>query len=112
MLNLREISIGIAVVDQRVQILRCFPNAFLASLQTEILLLFSEDIIDRLVLMIESVELCHARIRLRVILPELGFRLPFLVSTLDEVIPLVDVGKRVRGSWNSCAHTGPPAGLI
>src|SRR5882762_596654 len=105
MLDLREVSIRIAVIDQSVQVFRRFPNALLAAHQAEVLLLFAQHKADCLLLVIRAVELRHTRVCLGVILAEVEFRLSFFVSTLQEVLPLIQIGKGVSGSWICCAHT-------
>src|SRR5450432_4814844 len=105
MLDLREVGVRVAVIDQRVEIFRRFPNAFLAPRQAEVLLLFTEHVVNRLLLVIQSVKFRHAGVGVRVILAEFGFGLALLVSTLEEVLPLIQIRKWVLSSWKRCAHT-------
>jgi len=77
----------------------------LAALQAEVLLLFAQHVIDCLLLMVRHVEFRHARVRLGVILAEFGFRLSLSVSTLQEILPMIQIGERICRSGNRCAHT-------
>jgi hypothetical protein len=74
MFYLREIGIRIAVVDKRVEVFGGLPNAFLAARESEVLLLFAQDVIKGLPLVIDTVELGYRRIRVGIILAVLGFR--------------------------------------
>jgi hypothetical protein len=80
MLNLREIGIRITVIDERIQKLSRLPDTFLAFVQAKILLLFAYDIVERLELMIQSIELRDSGSGLLVVLTKLRLTLTLLVA--------------------------------
>ena len=88
MLDLRQVGIRIAVVHQRVQKLRRLPDALLALVQAEVLLLFGYHVVERLVLMIQPVELRDSGSRLLVILTKLVFALALPCSGRLENHPI------------------------
>src|SRR5207249_1125226 len=51
-LDLGEVSVRIAVIDQSVQVFRRLPNALPAARQSEVLLLFAQHILEGLLLVI------------------------------------------------------------
>src|SRR5580704_473227 len=91
MLDLGQVRIWIAVIDQSIEKLRSLPYALLAFIQAEVLLLFRKNIVERLMFVIQPVKLRDPRVRLRVILPELFLGLTFLIASRKELIPLVHV---------------------
>ncbi len=91
MFDLGEVGVGIAVVDQRVQKFGCFPDGLLALLQAEVFLLFAEHVVDRLVLVVEPVELGDAGGGGRVVLPELLLGFAFFVAAFKELVPLFKI---------------------
>ena len=112
MLDLRQVRIRIAVVHQRIQKLRRFPNRLLSLVEAEVLFLLRQHINDSLILMVQTVELGDSGVSLGVVLPEFFFRLAFLVPAFEKFIPLLEVAKRclalgfvLRGSG---AHPGSP----
>src|SRR5580658_7627503 len=91
MLGLGQVGVGIAVIDQRVQKLRSLPNRLLALVEPEIFFLFAEDVVQRLVGMVEAVELGHAGICLSVVLAKLGFGLALLIAAFGELIQVIEI---------------------
>ena len=80
MFDLGQVGIRIAVVHQRIQKLRSLPEALLAFIEAEVLLLLRHDVVERLILMIQPIELSDPGVCLRVVLPKLLFALPFLIA--------------------------------
>ena len=56
MLDLGQVGVGVAVVDEGVEELSGFPDGLNALVEAEVLLLFFEDVGNGLVLMVEAVE--------------------------------------------------------
>src|SRR5579859_3834633 len=83
MLDLGEVGIGIAVIDQLIEKLRRFPDRLLALLQAEIFGFLAQNVIEGHVSMVLPVELGDTRARLFVIDTKLFLALAFLVSALD-----------------------------
>ena len=55
--------------------------------------------------MIQAIELRDSRVRIRVVLPEVGFRLALFVTALNEIVPLFQIGKGFcLGAGSRCAH--------
>ena len=95
MLDLREIRIGIAVVDQSIQKLRSLPDGLHAFVQARILFLFLQDISDRLSLMVLPIEFGDTRSRGRIVLAKLGLALALLVTADEKFVPLLHICKRL-----------------
>ena len=91
MLNLRQVGVRIAVVHQRVQKLRRLPDALLAFVQAEVFLLLRHHIVERLVLMVQPVELRDTGSRLLVILAKLVLALAFLVAAGKKIVPFIHI---------------------
>ena len=104
MLDLREVCVRIAVVDERIEKLGGLPNAFFAFIQAEVLFLFRHDIVERLVLMVQPVELRDTWRCLLVILTKLGLALPLLITASQEVIPFVNIFQRCIGCNDIYRH--------
>src|ERR1700761_8689123 len=94
MLDLSEVGIRITVVHQRIQKFGCLPNGLRPLLKTEISLLFIEDIVERLALMIRSIKLSDARSRGRVVNAKLFLRLALFVAALKKLVPLFQILER------------------
>src|ERR1700733_349577 len=94
MFNLGEVRIGIAIIHKSVEKLRGFPDGLLSLFQRKVLGLFSEDIVEGLMLMVQAVEVRDAGICFFVVLPELLLRLSFPISTLEKLVPLFHVGPK------------------
>jgi hypothetical protein len=94
MLRLRQIGIGIAVVNQRIEIVRGFPDALPASIETEVLLFFAKNVCERLSLVVDAVELGNGWIRFRVILAKLRLRFSFLVTAFQKFVSIVQSWER------------------
>src|SRR5258708_5748383 len=88
-IDLREVRIGIAVVNQRVQVLHCLPNTHRALLLGEILPFLSSDELYGLQGMVEAVKLAHAGRTRVVMLTELFFLPVRIVTFLYEIVPLL-----------------------
>src|SRR5271165_812861 len=104
MFDLRQIGIGIAVIDQGIEKFRRLPDRLLAFLQAEVLLLLAEHIIHRLILVVQPVELGHAGIGLRIILAKLALRPAFLVAANQKLIPLLKIVQWPLGHRRSIFH--------
>src|SRR5215472_11119668 len=102
MLHLAEICIRVAVVYERVEVFCCLPNALFVARKPEVLLLFAQDVIEGLPLVIGTIELGYARIRLGIILAILGFSFYFFVSHSNEAFPPLNpivIARRVYNQW-------------
>src|SRR5271170_7091705 len=91
MLDLGQVGIRIAVIDESIEKLGGLPDALLTFVQAEVLLLFRENVVDRLVLVIQPIKLGDPGVRFRVILPKLLLGLAFLVAAGKKLIPLFHV---------------------
>jgi hypothetical protein len=78
MLDLGQVSVRIAVVDQLIQVFRCLPNVFFAAGESELLLPFAEDVVESLPLMIGSVKLRDTWVGVGVVLAKFRLRFPSL----------------------------------
>ena len=58
-LDLGEVDVGVAVVDERVQVLQGLPHAHRPAVEREVLALLPEDELHRLVRVVLPVELAH-----------------------------------------------------
>src|SRR3569833_3348996 len=90
MLDLREIGIGSAFVDKRVEVFGGLPNAFLAARESEVLLLFAQDVIKGKIIVIDTIELGYSGIRLGIILSKHKNRKTHQETTCVEVGELLD----------------------
>ena len=90
MLNLREVRIRIAVVDQGIQVIQGRPDAHFAALQGQKLGLLGPHKIKRLMSMVLAVKFGYRRIRVRLIVSEFLFRFSLLVARSNKVVPIVD----------------------
>ena len=70
MLDLREVDVGIAVVDQRVQVLQRLPHRHRPAVQRQVVALLLQDEVERLVRVVLEVELRDALVGVLVV-PEL-----------------------------------------
>src|SRR5262249_26955421 len=108
-LELGKVGIGVAVINESIEIFGGLPDALLPARQGEILLFLFQHIVDSLILMIEPVELRDSWSRFFVVLPELRFRFAFFVAALNEIVSLFQIGKRfccrTRGR---CTHELSP----
>src|SRR5208282_981817 len=102
MFDLGEIGVRVAVVHQRIQVIGGSPDAFLTPFELAKLLFLPEGKSQRLVRMIQPVELHNTRVSLLIIIAELRriFSLP--IPRRHEVIPLIDMFQRFAGLV--CAH--------
>src|SRR6266567_1139604 len=91
--DLRKVGVGIAFVDQRVEVLEGLPDAHLAAIFREILPLFLVDKIDGLMSVIQQIEFANNGRGRVVVLPELFLLLVGLIAFLDEVVPLFETGE-------------------
>ena len=98
-LDLGEIGIGIAVVDQGVQEFGGFPHRLFALLQAEVFLLLAEHVIDRLVFVIQAVELRHAGLCLGVVHAKLFLAAALFVAAFEEFVPLFQIVERLGSGW-------------
>src|SRR3984957_4014308 len=87
MLELREIGVGVAVVDEGVEEFGCFPDALFAALEPEVLALLAQDVSVRLVGVVEAVEFGDSGIGFGIVLAELFLRLAFLVAAFEKLLP-------------------------
>jgi len=106
-LNLAEVGVRVAVVDEGVKELGRFPDRLLADVEAEIFLLFAEDEVQGLVRVVEAVELGDAGVGLGVVVAELREILAFLVAAGNVIISIIELGERVFGGGNG-AHDGFP----
>jgi hypothetical protein len=67
MLDLREVDVGIAVVNERIQIVEGFPHGQRLAIERQILALLLEDEAERLVRVVERVELLDPGTGMRVV---------------------------------------------
>jgi hypothetical protein len=94
MLNLGEVGIRIAVVDQGVEIVGHFPDALFAAVQGAILSLLFDDKIECLVSVILAVELGYGGIGVGLIVAELVLGLALAIADGDKVVPIVELLQR------------------
>ena len=73
-LDLREVDVGIAVVDERVEEVERFPDGQRLAVERQVVALLLEHEPERLICVVEGVELLDARPRVRVV-PKLVNRL-------------------------------------
>jgi hypothetical protein len=96
-LDLGEVGIGVAVVDEGVEEFGGLPDGLLALLEGEVLLLFAEDVVDGLVLVVEAVELGYAGRGLGVIYAELFLALALFIASGEKAVPFFEVVQGVVG---------------
>src|SRR5215475_12424918 len=94
MLDLRNVGIRVAVVDQRIQILRHFPDALLAALQAAIFGLLLDDEIESLLGVVQAIKLGDRGIRISLVITELFFRFALTIAGSYEIVPIVELRKR------------------
>jgi hypothetical protein len=102
-LNLGEVSVRIAVVDEGVEEFGGFPDSFLALLEREVLLLLAEDVVDCLVLVVLAIELGYAGGGLGIVYPEFFLALALFVAAGEKTIPFFEIVKGVIGIGGGCA---------
>src|SRR5258706_1832959 len=102
-LDLREIRIGVAIVDKLVEVFGGLPDPFLSAVQREIFLPLGEDEVHGLVGMILSIEFRYPRITLGRVASECLLRFSGLVARCYEIIPFVKALQRFIGSG---CHSG------
>jgi len=90
-LDLGEVGVRVAVVDQGVEKLGGFPDGFLALLEREVLFLFAEDVVDGLVLVILAVELGYSGRGLGVVYAEFFLTLALFVASGEKAVPFFEV---------------------
>src|SRR5260370_41832106 len=96
MLDLGELGVWIAFVDQGVEKFHGLPDAHLGAVPGEELFLLIQNEIARLVSMILAVKLANTRWRGLAIIAELvGFFL-LGIASLDEVVPLFKALERAK----------------
>jgi len=96
MLDLGELGVWIAFVDQGVEKFHGLPDAHLGAVPGEELLFLIQNEIARLVSMILAVKLANTRRRgLAIIAEFVGFFL-LSVASLDEVVPLFKAPERAK----------------
>jgi hypothetical protein len=106
-LDLREIGVRVAVVDQRIQVLHRLPDAHLPPRLQQVLALLPQDESQRLVSVVEPIELFDAGPDVRAVVAEAGFGLLDIVGRL----PVVQVGKGTVGpSGGRTGHIRDPPG--
>ena len=100
MFELRKVRVRIAVIDQRVEKFQCLPHSHLAALTGKKLAPLFLDEIERLVAVIETIKLAHARSGGTFVIAELllllfGIRAEetFGIAFLEEILPLFEVGE-------------------
>jgi hypothetical protein len=91
MLDLREIGVGVAVIDQSVKELCRFPDGLVAFLKRKIFLLLAENVVDGLVLVVQAVKLGYTWGNGGVVLAELLLAFAFFVATGKESVPFFEV---------------------
>src|ERR1700731_411996 len=96
MLDLGELGIWIAFIDQSVEKFHCFPDTHLGSVSREELVFLIEDEIAGLVSMILAIKLANTRRRGLAVIAEIVRLLFFGVASLDEVVPLFQASKRAK----------------
>src|ERR1700682_1490475 len=104
MLDLSELGIWIAFVDQCVEKFHCLPDSHLGAVSREELFFLIENEIAGLVSMILAVKLAHTRRRGLAIVAEIVGLLFFGVASLDEVVPLFQASKRAKLSRQCRFH--------
>src|ERR1700736_6230012 len=96
MLDLGELGVWIALVDQGVEKFHCLPDAHLGAVPGEELFFLVQNEIARLVSVILAIKLANTRGRgLAIIAEFVGFFL-LGVASLDEVIPLFQAPERAK----------------
>src|SRR5947209_3636186 len=89
-LDLRKRSIGIAVVDKRIELFHGFPDAHSAVVQRTVFAFFRKYEIESLVGMVFAIELAHDGRRRVVILAELFLGTIRVVAFPNVLIPIYD----------------------
>ena len=84
-LDLGEIGVGIAFIDQGVEILGCLPDALLTFVEGEVLFFFGDDEVEGLEFVVVAVEGGDGRHDGRIIVTKLGLTFAFAVSARDKV---------------------------
>ena len=91
MFKLGKVRIGIAVVDQSIEVVDHVPNALLTATQAAILGLFPENKVESLVGVIFAVEAGNAGIGIGVVVAELVFGFVLTIASGDKVVPVVEL---------------------
>ena len=101
--QLRQVGVRVAVVDQRVEKFCRLPHPHLALAETEVLVPFLADKVERLFPVVESVKLAHRRAGLRLVVAKLFlglFRIGaderllvrrFRVPLLHKIVPFLQI---------------------
>ncbi len=104
MLDLRQIRVGVAVIHQRIEKLRRFPNALLALLQSVIFLLFAEHEVEGLVLVVEPVEFGHTGHNGGIVDAKFRFRFALAIAARNKLAPPVFDCQPVACLGHYCRH--------
>ena len=91
--DLGQLGVGIAVVDQGVEKLHRFPDPHLALSLGQVLALFRQDEVERLMAMIQPVEFAHARADVGSVIAERRLLFGLRVALLEKVFPFVETGE-------------------
>src|SRR6476659_8510653 len=99
MLDLGEIGVGIAVVDQRVEVVGHLPDAFLAALQRAVFRFLRDYKIVGLVGVVLAIELGDLGIGVGFVVAEFFFGFALAVAGGYEIVPVVDFMERAIGGY-------------
>src|SRR5580698_5463028 len=112
MLDLGEVGIGVAVVDERVEVVGGLPDAFPAAVQAEKFLALCQDKVEGLMRVVLSIEFGHAGVGLSVVVAELFLGLSLFVAAGNEIVPVVEMLKRVFGGYAMHAKSPPVTSIL
>ncbi len=91
MLDLSQVGIRVAVIHQRVEIVRHVPDALFAASEAGILVLLARNEIECLVGMVLAIELRNRGIGILLVIAEFFFRFALAITGGDEIVPFVQV---------------------
>ena len=106
-LDLRQLGIGVAVVDQGVEELHRLPDPHHPMVLGQVLPLLRPDEVERLIAVIQPVELADGRADVRPVIAERRLLAGLRIALPEERFPLVEIGQRVlfRPSHGVLRHT-------
>src|SRR5437588_11994593 len=90
MLNLGEVCVRVTIIDERIQIVGRFPNAFLSPVELQIFSSLAEHEIHRLLSMVLPIKLGNTGIRISGVVTKLILRFTLPVAYGDKVVPFVE----------------------
>ena len=95
-LDLGQVGIRVAVVDQRVEELHRLPDPHLPVIPRHVLPLLGQDEVQRLIPVIQPVELPHRGADIRPVIPKRRRLSGLRIALLEERFPLIEAGQWIR----------------